>query len=211
MYCKQCHKKINKNTINCPYCGFNNSNDFEMGKTTEIDLSEINKTPYLTKEEKHHNRIIVIIVAILVIGVVIILKFNSLNYKGDTPNYTSTTTTEIITNKTYTIGDFIISYNNDFRMENNVLYYKENRSYSISFTIVDAEKYFELSTNNELLDTTLNEIECSTYALDNKYGYLIDYNNKKYHIEVNYLSEDNENIQSKLSNVLKTIKSKKNE
>ena len=212
MYCKKCHKTINKNTITCPYCGFNNSNDFEMGQTLELDLTEINKVPPMTREEKIHHKKIIIATAILLIGAVIVVQLLLFSNKGDPKEITTTTTTtttkEIIVDKEYKIDNLYFYYKDeDFLLEENKLIYKENNNYNISFSIIDNDTYDEIYNNNDMLETSLNETECVTYAsIDDKlYGYLLDINNKKYHILVNYEDMEHEEILASINATLKSL------
>ena len=204
MYCKRCHKKIEKKNINCPYCGFNNNNDLEMGVTTEIDLSEIRNIKQTNKHKD--NKIIVAIGAILIIiaTLVIAYLFNG-NQNNNKIDYTTTTTKEVVNTKEYKIDNLVFYYTLEFELENNKLYLIDNHDINIIFNKVDDDEYFNVLNNNEILDTTLNTIDAKTYANDNNYGYLLDIEGKKYHIEINYTDDITEETQASMNKVLKSI------
>ena len=205
MYCKQCHKKINKSNINCPFCGFNNSNDLEMGKTTEIDLRLINGYKEPPNKHKADPKLITCIAILLIgsaLGITYFLRDSKAN---DEIYYTTTTTKEIVSTKELSIGDFKFYYTPEFKKNNTTLYLNDNESINITYSIIDDSEYYEIMNNHETLDTALNTIDAKTYAEDNYYGYLIDYNNKKYHIVINYTDDISEEVQASINKILKSI------
>ena len=205
MYCKHCHKRIDQNIINCPYCGFNNSNDFEIGKTTELDLRLINGYKEPPNKHKANPKFITVIAILLIgsaLGITYLLRDSKAN---DEKYYTTTTTNEITSTKAYSIGDFKFYYTPEFSKDNNTLYLNENNSININYNVIDDTEYYEILNNHETLDTALNTIDAKTYAEDGKYGYLIDYNKKKYHIVINYTSDISEEVQASINKILKSI------
>ena len=203
MYCKQCHKKIEKNVINCPYCGFNNSNDFEMGKTRELDLRLINGSKEPPNKHKSNPKIAVAIV--LIIGILVVAYFVNGTKSDDSNNYTSTTTKEIVNTKEFVIDNLTFYYPLEFDVDNNKLYYIQNSQINIVFNKISDTEYFDIVNNNEVLDTTLNELDAKTYANDNNYGYLLDINNNKYHIVINYTDDIEESVQASINKILKSL------
>ena len=205
MYCKRCHSKIEKNTINCPVCGFNNSNDFEMGKTTEIDIAAINGYKETHNKNKTNPKIIFSIAIILILSILCIKSFITDTRSYDIDNYTTTTTKEVVNTKEFKVGNLRFYYPEEFDVENNTIFLKDNHDINIVFNIIDEETYVDLLSNNELLDTELNDIEAETYANENNYGYLLDIKNTKYHIVINYTSDITEENQTQINTILKSI------
>jgi hypothetical protein len=205
MYCKRCHSKIEKNIINCPVCGFNNSNDFEMGKTTEIDIAAINGYKEPPNKNKTNPKIIFSIAIILILSILCIKSFITDTKSYDMDKYTTTTTKEVVNTKEFKVGNLRFYYPEEFDVENNTIFLKDNHDINIVFNIIDEETYVDLLSNNELLDTELNDIEAETYANENNYGYLLDIKNTKYHIVINYTSDITEENQTQINKILKSI------
>ena len=205
MYCKQCHSKIAKNIINCPVCGFNNSNDFEMGKTTELDLAAINGHREPPNKNKGNPKI-VMYVAILLILSTLGINYLVLNSKGNSEIvYTTTTTKEVVNTKEFKVGNLKFYYTLDFDAVDNRLYLIDDQDINIEFNVIDTNTYYEIINDNEILDTLLNDIEAKTYANDNNYGYLLDINETKYHIVINYDDKITEEVQASINKILKSI------
>ena len=208
MYCKKCHKSINKNLINCPYCGYNNSNDFEIGDTTEINIAAINGHKDPPKKNKV-NPTMVTMIAILLIGSVLLVRYTLYDSKAHDESYfTTTTTKEVVNTKEYKYDDIRLYYTLDFELKDNVITYIDNNAITIKVETIDDNTYEDIITNNELLDATINEIEAKTYANDNNYGYLLTANNKKYHIIVNYPNNISEEVLSSINKVINSLKIK---
>ena len=205
MYCKQCHKKIEKNVINCPYCGFNNSNDIEMGATRELDLRLINGYKEPPNKHKSNPKIVTAVAIVLIIGILVVAYFVNGTKSDDNNNYTSTTTKEIVNTKEFKIDNLTFYYPLEFDVDNNKLYYIQNSQINITFNKINDTEYFDVMNNNEVLDTTLNEIEAKTYANDNNYGYLLDISNNKYHIVINYTDDIEETVQASINKILKSL------
>jgi hypothetical protein len=208
MYCKKCHKSINKNLINCPYCGFNNSNDYEIGDTTEINIAAINGFKEPPKKNKA-NPTTVTMIAILLIGSVLLVRYFMYDSKAhDDAYYTTTTTKEVVNTKEYKNGEIRLYYTLDFEVLDNVITNTYDNNITIKVEQIDDKAYDEIVNNNELLDATINEIETKTYANDNNYGYLLDVNNKKYHITVNYPVNTSEETLSSINKIINSLKIK---
>ena len=208
MYCKKCHQQIEKNTITCPYCGFNNSNDYEIGNTTEIDISKING--YKKPPKKHKSDpVIVTLVAMIVIGTILITRFMMYDAKPKDDNFNATTTTkEVINTKEFKFDNIRLYYTLEFDKKKDTIYLIDNPDINIKIEKVTDERYYEIVNNNETLDTSLNTIDAKTYANENIYGYLIENNKKKYHITVNYVDNISEDTQASVNKIIKSIKIK---
>jgi hypothetical protein len=119
--------------------------------------------------------------------------------------YTTTTTKEVVNTKEFKVGNLRFYYPEEFDVDNNTIFLKDNHDINIVFNIIDEETYVDLLSNNELLDTELNDIEAETYANENNYGYLLDIKNTKYHIVINYTSDITEENQTQINKILKSI------
>ena len=208
MYCKKCHKSINQNTIGCPYCGYNNSNDYDIGDTIEIDIAKINGSKKPPKKHKS-DPVIVTLVAMIVIGSILVTRYLMYDSKSnDNSYYTTTTTKEVVNTKEFKLDNIRLYYTLEFDKDKNTIYLIDNKEINIKIDTIDNDEYYEIINNNEVLDVTLNTIEAKTYANDNVYGYLLENNKKKYHITVNYTDNISEEIQSSLDKIIKSIKIK---
>jgi hypothetical protein len=79
---------------------------------------------------------------------------------------------------------------------------------TIKVETIDDTTYDDITTNNELLDATINEIETKTYANELNYGYILTVKNNKYHILVNYPIDTSEETLSSINKIINSLKIK---
>lgn len=205
MYCKKCHQLLeNGNTI-CPNCNFDNSKD----ENTLLQISSKVKT---NKQKNNKQPTIFIIIIIITISLVLILNSFITNTRAKyESNITSPSniTTTIEKYNIFQYDNIKLSYPNTFGSTTSTIFYKDNSNINITFNKINDEEYNNIINSNEILDAKLNtNIETKTYATDTSYGYLLNINNIKYNIIVNFIKDKTiytEDIQSSISKILNSI------
>lgn len=206
MYCKKCHHILEMGSSICPNCHYDNSID------NNDNLNSFNDN---SKKNNNKNEIIKITLTIALIFVLALILNYLLTLTKTNDNNQITTTQSYTTIEElhkYSFESLSVYYPDNFGSTNSTIFYKNNSNINITFSVITDDEYSAIVNSNEVLDATLNSnINVKTYANDNSYGYLLDYNNIKYNIIVNYVSDKTiytEEVQTSIGKILNSIELK---
>ena len=195
MYCKKCHHILEMGSSICPNCHYDNS------------INENDNLNNFNDDYKKNNKKSEIIKITLTIALLTLTKANDNNETITTQSYTS-----IEELHKYSFESLSVYYPDSFGSTNSTIFYKDNSNINITFSIITDDEYSAIINSNEVLDATLNSnINVKTYANNNSYGYLLDYNNSKYNIVINYVNDKTiytEEVQTSIGKILNSIELK---
>ena len=209
MYCKKCNTLVENEDLICPYCKFDNHEDFN--ETTEIYLDRISQRVNKVEEKKRNYKTVIILLIFIISGVIIFYLVKDGKTLANNEEIVTTTQKIVILNTKFNYKNIVLSYSNEnFGASTNTIFYKNNNNYNITTSIVDENNYNDIINSNELLDSKLGDVDVKTYANEESFSYLLTHKDENYLISVVYdnTDTDKEAIQLEISKILNSIELK---
>lgn len=208
MYCKNCHNILKDDELICPNCGYDNTaldNTLEETKEIMLDQKLVNKPIKNTLTIKVII-ILLLLVTLFVIAIYIIKDSKSIDNENNEPSTKEITN---ILDKEFKFKDLKMNYpSNDFGTSKNTIFYKNNNAFNIEVSSLEENEYNDIINSNELLESKLGNINTLTYAEENSYYHVFNYNNNYYLITVNYIiteTVEGTSIQLEIAKILNTL------